>query len=89
MRCLFGKVKNLSRSMNGYFAIYIVKESAKGCSRHLSSRMLSSVMFLVIGNHMILPGACVKPTECLGSAFGIILFNAGVYKKPGTEVSWM
>lgn len=81
MRCLFGKGKKLSRSMNGYFAICILKEIAKGCSRHLSSRMLSSVMFLVIGNYMSLLGAYVKPTECLGSAFGI--------KKPGTEVSWM
>ena len=89
MRCLFGMRKKLSRRTNGYFAICVLKDRAKGCSRHLPSRMLSSVIFPIIGNYMNLLWACFKPTERLGSAFGIGFFNAGVHKKPGLEFSWM
>lgn len=64
--------KKLSSSMNGYFAICILKDRAKGCFRHLSSRMLSSVIFPVIGNYMSLLWAYFKPTECLGSVLGSV-----------------
>lgn len=64
------KGKKLSSSANGYFAICVLKDRAKGCCRHLSSRMLSSVIFPVRRNYLSLLWACFKPTECLGSAWG-------------------
>lgn len=45
----FGNGKKWSRSVNGYFAFCISKDRVKECSRHLSS-----VIFSVIGNYMIL-----------------------------------
>jgi len=70
-RCLFGKGKKLSRSINGCSAVCVLKDRIKEHSRHLSSRMSSSVIFPVLGNYVSLLWAYFKPTECFGSAFRI------------------